>query len=223
MVETGGCGRRGLTLELSCKRGAGAMPAVGKLRAFASFNDSLDGGRARPALSPFGGPTPERDHVSIWILDVEVLRAPRRRRQRPEYRHFDRDTARVERLDASHARRGVQVFVLTPVAALRVILLRLLQVQLQPVQLPDRVEPVPRFAEREAELLLVRSRARQVIHQDLGREGRQVRPRRRSSHRSHDVPGCKPSNNVRVTVRGRRATIRPAESMHGPASAPADC
>jgi hypothetical protein len=40
--------------------------------------------------------------------------------------------------------------------------------ELQPVDLTDRVEPIPRLTEREAELLVVRDRALQIVDQELG-------------------------------------------------------
>src|SRR3712207_8195652 len=57
------------------------------------------------------------------------------------------------RSDAVDAGRGIEVLVLPPEGAVRGALRRLLQVELQPVARPDRVEPVPRLPEREAEPL----------------------------------------------------------------------
>jgi len=53
---------------------------------------------------------------------------------------------RIERFDARNTRRGVEVLVGTPIAALRVVLGRFLEVELQAVHVPDRVKPLPRLA-----------------------------------------------------------------------------
>jgi hypothetical protein len=64
------------------------------------------------------------------------------------------------------------MLMLSAVLAFGTVLRRLLQVEFQPVQLPNRIEAIPRLTEREAELSLVGHRARQVIDQELGSEGR---------------------------------------------------
>jgi hypothetical protein len=62
------------------------------------------------------------------------------------------------------------MFVRTPVPAFVVVLGRFLQVELQPVQLTNRVEPFPRLAEGETEFLVVADRAGKIVDQELGSE-----------------------------------------------------
>ena len=95
----------------------------------------------------------EADDVAIRVLDIEALRAPLSRRDRLDDHHAVGDALLVERLDAVNACRGVEMIVVAPVLAVRVILGRFLQVQFQSVQNTDRVEPFPWLAEREADLL----------------------------------------------------------------------
>src|SRR5258705_11802163 len=70
----------------------------------------------------------------------------------------------------------------TPVSALVVVLGRLLQVEFQPVQLTNRVKPVPRLAECETELLVVKDRTGKIVDQKLWSEGCQSRLRLGCSH-----------------------------------------
>src|SRR5207245_11119255 len=104
----------------------------------------------------------EGDDIAVGVLDVKVLRAPCRRRQRLDDPCAIRGALRVECLDAVNAARGVEMLVLTPVLALSLVLGRFLQMKFQPVQPSNRVEPVPRLAKREAESLIVRHRARKL-------------------------------------------------------------
>src|SRR5437773_7249384 len=94
-----------------------------------------------------GRAAPEADDVAIGVLDVEVLRAPRGRGKRLDDRYAVRCALLIERLDAVNTRRRVEMLVHTPVSAVFGVLGRFLQVKLQPVQLTDRVKPVPRLAE----------------------------------------------------------------------------
>ena len=83
----------------------------------------------------------EADDVAIRVLDIEVLRAPLGRRDRRYDRHAVGDALLVECLDAVNARRGVEIFVVAPVLAVRVVPGRFLSVKFNSVQLTDRVEP----------------------------------------------------------------------------------
>src|SRR5262249_35538589 len=112
----------------------------------------------------------ERDDIAVRILDVEVLRTPRRRGERPENLRAIRDAPLVERFDTVHAGRGIEMLMFAPVLAFGAVLRRFLQMELQPVQFSNRVEPVPRLAEREPELPVVGHRARQIIDQELWSE-----------------------------------------------------
>src|SRR6185503_14704590 len=112
----------------------------------------------------------EADDVAIRVLDIEALRAPLGRRDRLDDRHAVGDALLVERLDAVNARRGVEMIVVAPVLAVRLVLGRFLQVKFQSVQNPDRVEPFPWLAEREADLLVVRDRALKVVDKKLWSE-----------------------------------------------------
>ena len=111
----------------------------------------------------------EADDVAIRVLDVEVHRAPRGRGQRSDDPCAVRSTPRVERLDAIDASRGVDMLLLATVLTLSIMLRRLLQVEFQPVDLTDRIEPVPGLTEGEAELLIVRDGPRQIVDRTAGR------------------------------------------------------
>src|SRR6266550_6254696 len=125
---------------------------------------------------------PEADDVAIGVLDVEVLRAPRGRGKRLDDRCTVRGALLIERLDAVNTRRRVEMLVHTPVSAVFGVLGRFLQVKLQPVQLTDRVKPVPRLAECKTELLVVADRAVKVVNQELWSEGRHPRLRLDGGH-----------------------------------------
>ena len=120
--------------------------------------------------------------MAIRILDIEALRAPLGRRDRLDDRHPIGDALLVERLDAVNASRGVEMIVVAPVLAVRVILGRFLQVKFKSVKNTDRVEPFPRLAEREADLLVVRDRALEVVDKELWSERCQTR-----LHRAHSI------------------------------------
>src|SRR5882762_7588735 len=120
-------------------------------------------------------PPPKGDDIAVGVLDVEVLRAPRGRRQRLDDLCAVRDAPGVERLDAVHAGRGVQMLLIASVLALGAVLGRLLEVKLEPIQLTNRVEPLPRLAKREAEFLVVRNCTGKIIHKKLGSEGGEPR------------------------------------------------
>src|SRR5258706_15356287 len=107
--------------------------------------------------------TAERNHVPVGVLDVKILGSPLGRRQRSDDPCTVRGAPRVKRFDAIDAAGGVEM--------LGAVFGCFLQMELQSVELPDRVEPVPRLAEGEAELLVVRDRAREIVHQELGRKG----------------------------------------------------
>src|SRR5215203_6661667 len=125
----------------------------------------------------------EADDVAIRVLDIEALRAPLGSRDRLDDRHAVGDALLVERLDAVNARRGVEMIVVAPVLAVRVILGRFLQVKFKSVQNTDRVETVPWLAEREADLLVVGDRALKVVDQELWSERCHTR-----FHRAHRPP-----------------------------------
>src|SRR3982074_3553969 len=105
-----------------------------------------------------GRATPEADDIAIGVLDVEVLRAPRSRRKRLDDRCAVRCALRIERFDALTPGRGVEMLVRTPVSALVLVPGRFLEVEFQPVQLTNRVKPVPGLAACETELLVVGAR-----------------------------------------------------------------
>src|SRR5262245_42183492 len=67
------------------------------------------------------------------------------------------------------------MLVVTPPLPLRRVLRRFLQVKLQRVEFADGVKPVPRFAERKAQLAVVRNRTFKIIDQELWSEGCQAR------------------------------------------------
>jgi len=62
------------------------------------------------------------------------------------------------------------MLIIAPVLTLRFVLGCFLQVQFQSVQITDSVETLPRFAELEADLLVVRNLALQVVDEDLRSE-----------------------------------------------------
>src|SRR6266481_322418 len=63
--------------------------------------------------------------------------------------------------------------------------------QLESIQLTDRVEPVPWLAEREAELLVVCDGTRKVIDEKLGSEGSHPRLRLHTESTTVLYPLCK--------------------------------
>src|SRR5437870_2950668 len=83
-----------------------------------------------PSLAPIksvrGRAPAEADDIAVGILDVEVLRAPRRRREWFDDPCAIRCALCVKRLDAINAGCCVQMLVLTPVQALSVVLGRFL-------------------------------------------------------------------------------------------------
>ena len=89
----------------------------------------------------------EADDVAVGVLDIEVLRAPGGGGEWLDDRYAVGDALLVERFDAVDARRGVEMLVVAPVLALRLVLGRFLQVNFQSVQMTDGVEPIPRLAE----------------------------------------------------------------------------
>src|SRR5688572_33025637 len=105
----------------------------------------------------------EADDVAVRILDVEILRPPIGRRQRLENRDATGDAVVEEGFNPIDAGCRVEVFVLATVSAIILILRGFLQVHFESVETADGVEAIPRFAEREAELLVVRDRAMEVI------------------------------------------------------------
>src|SRR6187402_1920312 len=97
----------------------------------------------------------EADDVAVGVLDIEVLRAPRRRRERLHDLYAVRDTLLVERFDAIDAGRRIEMLMVAPPSPFRQTLWRFLQVKFQSVNLANGVEPVPWLAEGESELLVV--------------------------------------------------------------------
>src|SRR6266704_3264428 len=91
------------------------------------------------------------------------------------------------------------MLVRTPVSALVVVLGRFLQVELQPVQLTNRVEPVPRLGECETELLVVRDRAGKVVDQELWSEGGHTRLHLNGSHECPVFRIVMPPNGLRLS------------------------
>ena len=112
----------------------------------------------------------EADDVAVGILNVKVFGAPRGSRKRLEDRDTVGDALRVERFDTVDTRRGVEMLIVAPVATPRLALGRFLQVQFQPVQMSDGIETVPWFAERKAELPVIRDRAPKVVDEELRSE-----------------------------------------------------
>ena len=72
--------------------------------------------------------------VAIRVLDIEALCASLGGCDRLDDLHAVGDALLVERLDAVNARRGVEMIVVAPVLAIRVVLGRFLQVKFQSVQ-----------------------------------------------------------------------------------------
>src|SRR5688572_28261383 len=124
----------------------------------------------------------EADDVTVRILDVEILRSPLCRRQRLQDRDAVGDALVEKGLNTIDAGCRVEVLMITTVSTVVLILRRFLQVQLEPVEMADGVEAIPRFAEREAELLVVGDRAMEVIDKKLGSEGGDPRCLRSRSH-----------------------------------------
>src|SRR5258708_8564968 len=211
--------RRGLTLEFSwqardwnceCVRSDGTS---GRLQRFVRRRPCCAAQPARRSVC--GRATPEADDIAIGVLDVEVLRAPRSRRKRLDDRCAVRCALRIERLDAVHTGRRVEVLVRTLVSALVGILGRFLQVELQPVQLTNRVKPAPRLAECETELLVVGDRAGKVVDQELWSEGCHPRLQLGSSHECpRSVMRCRLTSALRRerprTSPAARCWARPA-------------
>ena len=96
---------------------------------------------ASKALLACGRVAAEADDVAIGILDIEVFGAPGGSRERLDDRCTVGDALSVERFDAVDARCGVEMLVIAPVPALRLVLGRFLQVKLHSVQMTDSVEP----------------------------------------------------------------------------------
>src|SRR5439155_7745991 len=97
----------------------------------------------------------EADDVAVGVLDVEILRAPLRRREWLEDLRTVGNALPIECLDALHARGGVEMLVLSPMLPLRRILRRLFKVQFQAISATDRIEPAPRFGKDESERIVV--------------------------------------------------------------------
>src|SRR5262245_17739729 len=112
------------------------------------------------------------ENIAVRALDVEVLGAPRRGCERLHDRNAIRDALFVERFDSVDAGRCVEMLVVAPPLSLRLVLGRFLQVNFQSVDMTDRVESIPRLAEAEADLLVVRNRALKVVDEELWSEGR---------------------------------------------------
>src|SRR4029077_19981284 len=105
----------------------------------------------------------EADDVAVRVLDIEVLRAPGSGGERLDDRYTIRDALFVEGFDPIDARRRVEMFVVAPPTALRLVPGRFLQVNFQSVQMTNGVETIPRLAETEADLLVIRDRAIKVV------------------------------------------------------------
>jgi hypothetical protein len=90
--------------------------------------------------------------VAVGILNVEVFRTPRRSCQRLEDGHTVGDALVVERFDPVDAPGGVEVLIVAPVVPFSLAPRRFLQMQFQPIQMPDGIETLPWLAEREPEL-----------------------------------------------------------------------
>src|SRR5687767_14834152 len=89
-----------------------------------------------------------------------------------------------------------------PVSTLFRVLRRFLQVELQSVQEADGIEALPRLAEREAELLVVRDRALEVVDEKLRSEGRDARLDR-GGHRCPSISRSIGGHSRVVRSRGR--------------------
>src|SRR6476620_2953258 len=117
----------------------------------------------------------EADDVTVRVLDIEVLRAPRRGRKGLDDGYAVGDTLLIERFDPIDTRRGVEMLVLAPPTALSLVTGRFLQVNFQSVQVTNGVETIPRLAEAEADLLVIRDRAIKVVDEELRSERRHAR------------------------------------------------
>src|ERR1051325_8633325 len=128
-------------------------PRLPQTRGAATFKRMLGGMTTSPTetacASPSGGATTKAEDVAVRVLYVEVLCAPWGGRERLGNRCTMGHALSVERLNPVHARRSVQMLVLPPKTALRLVLRRFLQVELQTVQVADHVKPIPGFAECE--------------------------------------------------------------------------
>src|SRR5687768_12872868 len=114
----------------------------------------------------------EADDVAVRILDVEILRTPLGCGKRLQNRDAIGDAVIQEPAEPTNAPCGIEVLMAAAVPTLVMVFLRFLQVKLQSVEMADGVEAIPRLAEAEAELLVVRDRPRQVVDEKLGGEGR---------------------------------------------------
>jgi hypothetical protein len=114
-------------------------------------------------------PTASISNISPTQTEMVPVTA-RPSRKRLEDRDTVGDALRVERLDTVDARRSVEMLIVAPVATLRLALGRFLQVQFQPVQMTDGIETLPWFAERKAELSVIRDRTPKVVDEELGSE-----------------------------------------------------
>src|SRR6185369_7054948 len=96
------------------------------------------------------------------------------------------------------------MIVVAPVLAVGVVLGRFLQVKFKSVQNTDRVEPFPWLAEREADLLVVRDRARKVVDKELWGERCDTR-----LHRAHRPP-LRYFRNVRAVPNDANSRLQAA-------------
>ena len=112
----------------------------------------------------------EADDVAVGILDIEIFRGPRGSRERFDDPYTVADALLVEGFDAVYTRRGIEMLVIAPVATLCLVLGCFLQVQFQSVQVTDSVETIPRLAELEADLPVVRDRVLKVVNEELWSE-----------------------------------------------------
>src|SRR5262245_4880510 len=90
--------------------------------------------------------TSERNDITVRILDVEILRSPFRWGEWPQNGYAIRHASLIEGFDSIYAGCCIEMLLLTPVLTLDGILGRFFQMQLQPVELSDRVEALPRLA-----------------------------------------------------------------------------
>lgn len=119
-----------------------------------------------------GGTSAETDDVAVGIFDVEIFCTPRCWRERLENRCAVRDALREVSVDAINAGGSVEVLVVATMPTFFVVLRRFFQMQLESVQMAYGVEAFPRFAKREAQLLVILDRAREIVDQKLWRKGR---------------------------------------------------
>lgn len=110
----------------------------------------------------------EGNDVAVRVFDIKVLCAPVSSRKRLDDRYAVGDALFVERFDAIDARRGVEMLVIAPPLAVRLVLGGFLEVELQSVQLADGVKAAPRVAEAKTEFAVVVYRAFEVIDKDCG-------------------------------------------------------